>query len=111
MKSTERENHRKNPRYSPSTFRNLIDYIDNKDLQQISSRWKTRIRREKHAVKGDLSEEKGSVWAAMLVNLFMSITQAMRTHSADNYFGCQVASHLDNFTERILDVENGSEKW
>lgn len=28
----------KNPRYSPSTFGNLIEYIDNKDLQQIPSR-------------------------------------------------------------------------
>lgn len=46
----------------------------------------------------------------MGVNLFMNITQAMRTHSVDNYFGCQGASHPDNFTESILDIENGSEK-
>lgn len=61
-------------------------------------------------MEGDLSEEKGRVWAAMLVNLFVSITQAMRTPSADNYFGFQGASHPDNFTESVLDIENSSEK-
>lgn len=47
-----------------------------------------------------------NIWALKLVNTLENIPKTMRINPSDTYFRCQGASHMDNFKESFLGLEN-----